>query len=94
MILSGDFFQLPPVGDDHGTGQKIYKFAFEADCWDHMIPRSNIVGLTRVFRQNDDRFVKILEGMRKGLVQENDMQLLKTLARPLAFNDGIEAVEL
>lgn len=45
LIVTGDFFQLPPVS--RGTA----KFSFEADCWGDSIQRT--FNLTKVFRQRD-----------------------------------------
>jgi len=47
IIVTGDFFQLPPV--TKGGGQP--KFCFEAQTWDETIDLS--VNLTKVFRQKD-----------------------------------------
>jgi hypothetical protein len=46
LVLSGDFFQLPPVP---GRGQKEAKFAFEAETWNSCV--GTPITLTRVFRQ-------------------------------------------
>lgn len=48
VIITGDFFQLPPVPDG---GQKQVKFAFEAETWNTSIDHT--IGLTQVFRQRD-----------------------------------------
>lgn len=47
LIITGDFFQLPPV-PDYG---RIAKFAFDADTWNTSIEHT--IGLTQVFRQKD-----------------------------------------
>ena len=47
LIITGDFFQLPPV-PDYG---RISKFAFDADTWNTSIEHT--IGLTQVFRQKD-----------------------------------------
>jgi hypothetical protein len=52
--LSGDFLQLPPVPDANQTS----RFCFEADSWERCVPK--VVVLQKVFRQKDDRFVRIL----------------------------------
>lgn len=49
LIITGDFFQLPPVPD--GGGKKDIKFAFEAATWNTSIDHT--IGLTQVFRQKD-----------------------------------------
>ena len=49
IVVTGDFFQLPPV-----TKQKEEPvFCFEAQCWAETIKMS--VNLTKVFRQKDQR---------------------------------------
>lgn len=50
LVITGDFFQLPPVPDG---GKKDVKFAFEAATWDTSIDHT--IGLTQVFRQKDPR---------------------------------------
>ena len=47
LVITGDFFQLPPV-PDYG---KAAKFAFDAATWNTSIDHT--IGLTQVFRQKD-----------------------------------------
>lgn len=47
LIITGDFFQLPPVPDSG----KLAKFAFDANTWGTAIDHT--IGLTEVFRQKD-----------------------------------------
>ena len=47
LVITGDFFQLPPV-PDHG---QVAKFAFDAATWNTSIEHT--IGLTQVFRQKD-----------------------------------------
>jgi ATP-dependent DNA helicase PIF1 len=48
IIVTGDFFQLPPVSADHTS-----KFAFESKAWSEAVTETVI--LTEVFRQKDHR---------------------------------------
>ena len=48
LVITGDFFQLPPVPD---SGGREIKFAFEAATWNTSIDHT--IGLTQVFRQKD-----------------------------------------
>lgn len=48
LVLTGDFFQLPPVPDRE---KRDVKFAFEASTWATSIDHT--IGLTEVFRQKD-----------------------------------------
>ena len=48
MVVTGDFFQLPPVS----KGSTPVRFAFEATAWKETIKRA--IKLTKVFRQKDE----------------------------------------
>lgn len=67
LTVVGDFCQLPPIADKDwpGTG----KYAFEAECW-----RPNFsdktTRLTRIWRQDHEKFVRALQAARKGAGEE------------------------
>lgn len=48
LVLTGDFFQLPPVTKNNAPT----RFAFDAKCWSQVI--HEMVNLTQVFRQKDE----------------------------------------
>eukprot|EP00964_Phaeocystis_antarctica_P034757 scaffold19799_cov69-Phaeocystis_antarctica.AAC.4 len=64
LILSGDFFQLPPVSRDG------FRFAFEAESWARCVPQ--LVELTTVFRQSDPAFVAALNEPKPKLTPDPD----------------------
>ncbi len=74
LIFSGDFYQLPPVGneDDPETMQ----FCFETPLWNETFPRENQIQLTSIFRQSDPQYVKILNGLRVGKITNNGIATL------------------
>ncbi|KAK4455905.1 PIF1-like helicase-domain-containing protein [Podospora aff. communis PSN243] len=90
LVITGDFFQLPPVPD--GNKQRDVKFAFDAGTWNLSIDHT--IGLTQVFRQKDPDFAEMLNEMRLGKITERTVQNFQALARPLEFNDGLEVTEL
>lgn len=47
LVITGDFFQLPPVPDNG----KVAKFSFDAATWNTSIEHT--IGLSQVFRQKD-----------------------------------------
>ena len=51
LVITGDFFQLPPVPEGFENKKREVKFAFEADTWTTSIDHT--IGLTEVFRQKD-----------------------------------------
>lgn len=62
MILFGDFLQLPPV--EKGGKKKRSGFCFESEAWQ----RANIKQcfLTKIFRQDDEKFQEALSDIRRG----------------------------
>ncbi|KAL3508991.1 hypothetical protein ACH5RR_028392 [Cinchona calisaya] len=73
LVVSGDFLQLPPVLKKRKKGAK--EFAFEADCWNESFDFQ--IELTKVFRQSEADLVKLLQGMRRGESDPEDLQLLE-----------------
>ncbi|KAM6573430.1 hypothetical protein CsatA_017510 [Cannabis sativa] len=85
LVVSGDFFQLPPVkskriGDDDDDKQ----FAFEADCWDSSFALQ--VELTKVYRQSDPQFIKFLQNIRIGKLGEEEEEYFKRLQSSAAMD--------
>ena len=74
IITCGDFYQLPPI-----KGGPIFSLFPDAllnvdHCWRHF----KIVELTEVMRQRGDQvFIDILNHIRVGIIDENDMAILK-----------------
>lgn len=90
LVVTGDFFQLPPVPDGANKGD--IKFAFEAATWNTSIDHT--IGLTEVFRQKDPEFASMLNEMRLGRISDQAVNNFKALSRPLHFEDGLEVTEL
>lgn len=90
LIITGDFFQLPPVPD--ADKKREVKFAFDAATWSTSIDHT--IGLTQVFRQRDPKFASMLNEMRLGQITQATVDAFKRLSRPLEFNDGVESAEL
>ena len=70
IILTGDFFQLPPVNIENG-------FAFQAKCWDPLVDYT--IELQQNYRQNDETLVKFLGKIRKGIVNDECIKFLEML---------------
>ncbi|CAD6887500.1 unnamed protein product [Tilletia controversa] len=87
LIVTGDFFQLPPV-----TYNNQPKFAFEAKCWNSAINFQ--YNLTQVFRQKDQTFIDMLNEMRFGKLTPKSIAIFKSLNRVPKYGEGIEPTEL
>lgn len=68
LIFSGDFFQLPPV-------KEIF-FCFESPLFNSTF--NKIINLTKVFRQNEITYKRLLLNMRKGLISKKSIDLLNS----------------
>lgn len=79
LVLTGDFFQLPPVleGPDDGSP----RFCFEAESWKEAIKHT--IGLTQIYRQKDPAFAGMLNEMREGFVSPSTINAFRLLSRPL-----------
>jgi ATP-dependent DNA helicase PIF1 len=74
LIFSGDFYQLPPVGnkDDPDT----IKFCFESNDWNSIFHRNCQIQLTKIYRQTDDIYANILNQIREGKIKKKTNELL------------------
>lgn len=70
LIASGDFFQLPPVGNEPVSK----KFAFMAPSW--LEANFTICYLTEQYRQDDNELNKILNEIRTGKLSSQSEALL------------------
>ena len=81
LILSGDFFQLPPVGRGQGfgpgggAGGGGKRYCFNARSWPKCIQRC--MELTQVFRQTDTAFIDILNEVRWGHCSDAAIETLR-----------------
>lgn len=85
IVITGDFFQLPPVM----KGET--RFAFQAKKWDEVIDIK--FNLTQVFRQKDPTFVNMLNKMRYGDLDSASVQQFKKIMRA-PQTDGFAPTEL
>ncbi|KAG8978081.1 hypothetical protein FRC05_011197, partial [Tulasnella sp. 425] len=92
LVISGDFFQLPPVPEKNGDTMLPVVYCFDALTWERCVPRCYT--LTRVFRQKDQNFVDILNKMRVGELEKSAVEQFKRLNRPLWYDDGIQPTQL
>lgn len=89
LVVTGDFFQLPPVSPQNADKY----FAFEAECWNKCFDMQ--IELTEVFRQSDSEFVSMLNEIRTGECSSTTQARLKGCDRPLKVsNEGILMTKL
>lgn len=82
VILSGDFFQLPPVskGDDPS------RFVIYSGAWKEADPR--VCYLDKLYRQRDENILRVLNDIRERNISRKTVELLNSRA-----NSEIKGVE-
>ncbi len=71
VVLSGDFFQLPPITRN---GERP-RFAYDSDVWQDM--NIKICYLTEPYRHHDPKFLKILNEIRANQITDKSIKLLE-----------------
>lgn len=94
LILCGDFLQLPPViktsQSQIQTNSK--RFCFQTETWQQVISCS--YELKQVHRQKDSEFVRILNFIRVGHVNDEIAERLMATSRQKIEKNGILATQL
>jgi len=72
MLLFGDFLQLPPINRSGNN----FNFCFSSDAWKSLDPQ--VFVLEEIFRQRDADFIKVLNNLRFGRLDENDRAILES----------------
>jgi len=72
VILSGDFFQLPPIS----KGYKEKRFAWQSPSWKELGLKTCY--LEEKFRQDDNQLIQILDEIRSGCVSQSSYDLLNS----------------
>jgi hypothetical protein len=72
IVLSGDFFQLPPISKQ----AREIKFAYQTALWKESDLK--VCYMEKKFRQKDNTLVKILDEIRENNVSEESMEVFKS----------------
>ena len=109
LILSGDFYQLPPVNNSNKNSKgnnninsckdkdedidiEKSQFCFESEYWNKVI--DNVIELKNIFRQDDDKLVKILNQIRVGKITKSSYNKLLECVNKKDLNTDIKATIL
>jgi ATP-dependent DNA helicase PIF1 len=75
VIFSGDFYQLPPVGNKEDPDSM--RFCFESEEWSQVFPVANQIQLITIFRQSDPVYSSILNQIREGKMKRSSVNILE-----------------
>lgn len=92
LLVSGDFLQLPPVIRESEKRHfmmdnpdvpinRVYGFAFESEAWQRF--DFFMYNLTEAKRTSDERFIYILDKIRHGVKDQEVMEYIHSLIRPM-----------
>jgi ATP-dependent DNA helicase PIF1 len=81
IVFSGDFYQLPPVGNKNDPESSA--FCFENPLWNELF--DNEIELKHIFRQTDQSYSDVLNQIREGVLTKKGYNLL--LSRCIPCND-------
>ena len=87
LVLSGDFFQLPPVARGENP-----VLCFQSDAWRASITQT--VALSTVHRQSDDSFVSMLAEIRLGRCSPETERALQATSSHVVDRNGVQATQL
>ena len=93
LIFSGDFYQLPPVGNKDEV--ETCQFCFESALWFQTFGLENHVSLSQIFRQNDPIYQRILNQIREGrLKRSSNDTLLHNVGKEIPADCPIRPTKL
>jgi len=75
VIFTGDFYQLPPVGNEDEPDT--CKFCFESPEWENIFTQQ--IQLKTIFRQEDNDYKRILNQIRVGRITKSTVAKLNAL---------------
>ncbi|KAI5661998.1 hypothetical protein M9H77_21321 [Catharanthus roseus] len=90
LVVGGDFFQLPPILPKQQLMEK--EFVFEADCWNASFDLQ--IELKTIFRQSETLLVKLLQGIRRGEIDNDELKILEQRCNSTAAKEDTSAVQL
>jgi len=89
VIFCGDFYQLPPVGskDEPDT----YEFCFQTPLWNSLFKKENTIILKKIYRQEDELYIKALCQIRNGILTKSSYNaLLSCVSKKLSLPDNMQ----
>ncbi len=91
LVVIGDLFQLSPVIKQHSfrTLSNYYESIYFFDSWVWKRAKTITIELTKVYRQDDEVFIDILNNIRQGNRVEEDLEVLNRRTQSTESKKGI-----
>jgi ATP-dependent DNA helicase PIF1 len=93
LIFSGDFYQLPPVGNKQEPDTM--SFCFESPLWNQFFKKEDHIKLVKIFRQKEEEYSAILNEIREGRLKRSSYnKLLENVGKSLPEDSIIRPTKL
>ena len=93
LLFSGDFYQLPPVGNNDEI--ETTEFCFQSQLWYQTFLLDNHIQLIKIFRQSDPIYQKILNQVREGRIKKStNIALLHNVGRNMTDDIIVKPTKL
>lgn len=83
-IFIGDLYQLPPIvpNKERESFNSLYKspYFFSSKCFDTL--EMEYVELEKIYRQKDNKFIKILNSIRNNSISDKDIEIINQRCNP------------
>lgn len=94
MVFIGDLFQLPPVlrQEEEQTLYENYKSPFFFDARVLAENPLTVIELNKIYRQNDEEFIDLLNKVRNNQCKEDDIEFLNSFCQPdyeIGYNEEV-----
>jgi ATP-dependent exoDNAse (exonuclease V) alpha subunit len=92
LLMIGDLFQLPPIVKDHEWNllKRYYHSAYFFEALALQSEGFVYIELDKIFRQSDERFIRLLNNLRENVTTADDIGLLNSFYQPNAeHQDGV-----
>jgi ATP-dependent DNA helicase PIF1 len=76
VIFSGDFYQLPPIGNNNELATR--QFCFQCEEWNEVFNPHHQIPLLKIFRQTDKVYAEILNQLRIGTIKKSSIKKLNS----------------
>ena len=83
VVLVGDFYQLPPIGNPRDPLTSA--FCFESERWGSLI--DDVIELSTCFRHVDSLYAKIMNEIRVGVLSKTSNEILKSKVNKTTEHD-------
>ena len=84
LVMFGDLYQLCPIAksDEEVTLKKYYKSLYFFSCYAFKKLKYKVVRLKKIHRQDEKKFIKLLNHVREAKVEINDLNMLQSRVEP------------